>query len=199
MSARAIDIARFLIRLAHTEPEPEFVSHMRLQKLLYYVQGWSLATRSDPMFLSMIQAWVHGPVVYDVYKAFRAYDDQPIPDSESADTLPDDDRAFVTSIWAHYKAFSASELRRMTHSEMPWLAARGDLPPTERADAEISHQSMMDWFSKERRRIQPPDMSMETVRRAEADFREGRGRAYDLIQTESGYELSPSSVNGGRD
>ncbi len=38
--AEAVDIARYLIKLAAAEPEPEYLSHMRLQKLLYYVQGY---------------------------------------------------------------------------------------------------------------------------------------------------------------
>src|SRR5262249_50830431 len=48
--AQAIDVARYLIQLAAAEDEPELLSHLRLQKLLYYVQGWSLAQRRAPMF-----------------------------------------------------------------------------------------------------------------------------------------------------
>ena len=47
--AKAIGVARDLVRLAADEPEPDHLTHMRLQKLLYYVQGWSLAIRNGPL------------------------------------------------------------------------------------------------------------------------------------------------------
>src|SRR5689334_12279943 len=65
--ASAMDVAKFLIYLSACEDEPDYVSHLRLQKLLYYVQGWSLALRGKPMFVERIEAWAHGPVVKNVY------------------------------------------------------------------------------------------------------------------------------------
>src|SRR5688572_9971276 len=61
MAASALDVARYLIQLAAAEDEPEELSHLRLQKLLYYVQGWSLAQRGEAMFPDRIEAWAHGP------------------------------------------------------------------------------------------------------------------------------------------
>jgi uncharacterized phage-associated protein len=62
MSANALHVARYLVKLAAGESEPEHLTHMRLQKLLYYVQGWSLAATGERFFDGEIQAWTHGPV-----------------------------------------------------------------------------------------------------------------------------------------
>ena len=64
----AVDVARYLVLLASTESdgpaqEADCLTNLRLQKLLYYVQGWSLGERGRPMFREEIQAWRYGPVV----------------------------------------------------------------------------------------------------------------------------------------
>ena len=68
----ALDAARYLVRLGFTPDEPEdsdFLCPLRVQKLLYYVQGWSLGINDVPMFSERIEAWAHGPVVRDLYAA----------------------------------------------------------------------------------------------------------------------------------
>src|SRR5882762_6202388 len=76
--ASALDVAKYLILLARSEEEPEFLSPMQLQKLLYYTQGWSLALLKEPMFDERIEAWAYGPVVKEVFQAFRNFGDGPI-------------------------------------------------------------------------------------------------------------------------
>ncbi|MCH7691617.1 MAG: DUF4065 domain-containing protein, partial [candidate division Zixibacteria bacterium] len=39
------------------------VSAMKLHKLLYYAQAWSLVWDERPLFQERIEAWVSGPVV----------------------------------------------------------------------------------------------------------------------------------------
>lgn len=197
----ALSVARYLILLASAESEPEFLSQMRLQKLLYYVQGWSLASRQSPMFSGRLEAWVHGPATYNVYRAFRAYDKRPIPHSEGSEApLHKNERAFIASIWEHYKAFSASELRRMTHSEPPWLKARGDLPADQPSRVEITVDSMMSWFSSERRRFETPGLGLGSVTRARTDIRAGRGVPLSALLEKYSNELQVSAgARGGRE
>ena len=147
--ASAIDVARFLIELAKAEDEPEQLSHLRLQKLLYYVQGWSLALRDQPMFDDKIEAWVHGPVVPSVYPEFADFGFQTIPPDEvpSPDALAPEEKQFIESVWEAYREHSANSLRRMTHQEPPWLEARGGCGPADRCGNEITHASMKAFFS----------------------------------------------------
>jgi len=147
--AKALDVATYLIQLAAGEDEPDQLSPMRVQKLLYYVQGWSLALRGKPFFDGRIEAWVYGPVAPNVYKAFAKYGNNPIhPDDFLAHqtALTKDERTFIEEVWEAYKGYSAISLKDMTHKEEPWLAARGTLSPTARCTTEITHQAMKKFF-----------------------------------------------------
>lgn len=175
--AHAEDVARFFLYLAAQEAEPELVTHMRLQKLLYHAQGWSLAARGRPLFDSPIEAWVHGPVVRSVYPMFRDHGDQPIPSCEARGDIPlaDDDKNFVRSIWEGYKGFSATRLRQMTHADPPYLHARGTLGPDERSDMPISNASMQEFFrTLYERRKDPAAIGIDEALAASDDFRSGR-------------------------
>lgn len=151
MLVQSIEAARCLIHLAAMEDEAEFLTHMRLQKLLYYVQGWSLGLRGAPFFHGRIEAWAHGPVVRDVYPAFADYDNWPIPAGEvpAPGGIEGDDLEFIRDVWDAYKPYSASALRQMTHEEAPWIDARGGCGPADRCTNEITHEAMRRYFSRE--------------------------------------------------
>ena len=150
----ALDVARYLIYLAAVEPEPEYLTHMRLQKLLYYVQGWSLALKKRPMFSDRIEAWAHGPVVRSVYPQFADFGDQPIPPQKLliSDRLSDEDREFIESVWEAYKGYSSSSLRAMTHKEAPWRETRGQCAPADRCTAEITQDALKRFFTRASKR-----------------------------------------------
>lgn len=179
-----MDVARYLIHLLGQDPEPDFMSPLRLQKLMYYVQGWSLAHRKTPMFSEPIEAWQHGPVVPAVWQYFRQYEGQPIPPGEAQGIerrLATNDRSFIDSVWAHYKQFSPSELRRKTHQESPWCEARVGAETSDAA-REISHAAMLQFFSGELDRTVIPGLEPDAVTEAERDFASGRGvRLKDLL------------------
>lgn len=147
--ARAIDVARCLIRLAGNEDEPDPLTHLRLQKLLYYAQGWSLAQRGRPLFEGRIEAWTHGPVVPSVYQVYEGRGWGLIaPDEEDApDDLTDEDRDYIASVWEAFKGYSASSLREMTHREPPWLDARQGYGPAHLCEGEITPEAMRAFFS----------------------------------------------------
>jgi len=149
---KAIEVARYLVNLAATEDEPDYLTPLRLQKLLYYVQGWSLAIRERPMFSERIEAWANGPVVRDVYREFSAFARRSIVpedvETESGPDLTDEEKEFIHSVWEALKGHSASSLWKMTHEEPTWLNARNGAAPTDRCDEEISHESMRTFFAQ---------------------------------------------------
>jgi len=148
--AQALEVARYLIKLAAAEDEPEFLTHLRLQKLLYYVQGWSLAARNKPMFQERIEAWANGPVVRDVYPRFASYGRNPIPPDEIPEPvgLNKEEAVFVEAVWGAYKQYSAGGLWNMTHKEAPWKDARGTLGPAERCTNEITRKALRAFFGQ---------------------------------------------------
>ena len=45
------------------------VTHKKLQKLCYYSQAWHCALYDGtPLFAERIEAWVHGPVIPELYR-----------------------------------------------------------------------------------------------------------------------------------
>jgi uncharacterized phage-associated protein len=153
MPASAIDVAKYLILLAKSEEESELLSPMQLQKLLYYTQGWSLALRKEPMFDERIEAWAYGPVVKEVFQAFRRFADGPInPDLGSDENLSDEQKEFIGAVWQAYKGYSAIGLSEMTHREAPWKDARAGLPVGARSNALISRKTLKEFFEKQSRK-----------------------------------------------
>jgi len=148
---KSVVVARYLLQLAAQEPESEPLTHMRLQKLLYYVQGWSLVATDRRIFDDPIEAWVHGPVVARTYRFFADYQNDAIEGREARDdgTLSDDEKALIASVWNHYKQFSATALRTMTHREPPWCEARTGLDPDEPSRAVLTLDQIKKYFRSE--------------------------------------------------
>ena len=115
----AQDAARYL--LAHTDWEAgETISNLKLLKLVYYAQGFCLALRGEPLFGEVIQAWENGPVVPEVYQAYRhhAYNAIPAPSDLDPDEYLPEDRELLDCILSTYGQLSATRLRDLTHEEI---------------------------------------------------------------------------------
>lgn len=101
---------------------------MKLQKLLYYMQGFHLAKADVPLFPEDIEAWEHGPVVREVWYELKDYEAQDLPVDDyklEGDPFMSEyfDRYQTRLMHWVYKArgeFSASDLRDRTHRESPW-------------------------------------------------------------------------------
>lgn len=148
--AKAIDVAKYLVKLAESGDEPDPLTHLRLQKLLYYVQGWSLALRNKPIFDERIEAWAHGPVVRSLYPRLRKFGYGAISSADFGGrlTLSEEEQDHIVAVWNAYRGFSATSLREMTHKEAPWKDARRGVAPGDRCENEISLQTMKRFFKK---------------------------------------------------
>jgi uncharacterized phage-associated protein len=115
---------------------------LKLQKLLYYAQAWSLAWRAKPMFEDTIEAWVYGPVVESVYQAYKKYGQEPIPQPERGDpnALSSDDLQTLRAVVDEYWRYAGTTLSDLTHSEPPWVTARQGLDPDDRGRRPIDRQ-----------------------------------------------------------
>jgi uncharacterized phage-associated protein len=119
------DIARYFLAQADVEDAGDLISNLKLQKLLYYAQGFHLALYDKPLFGERIMAWTHGPVVPDVYHAYKEYGPGAIPPPNDVDfdIYDDDTRGLLDEVYNVYGQFSAWKLRNMTHEEPPWKEA----------------------------------------------------------------------------
>lgn len=116
------DVAIYFLK--KTDPETNDISNLKLQKLLYYAQGYSLAMHDTPLFKEDIVAWQHGPVVPEVYEKYNDNGPNPISSSESLDKELDTvSRDILDTVYFDYGQYSAWKLRALTHNEPPWIKA----------------------------------------------------------------------------
>ena len=109
--------------LAQTSEEAgDLISHMKVQKLVYYGQGFHLALYGVPLFDEEIEAWMHGPVAPALYQEYKQYGGGPIPlpYGMDFDLFSPDVRELLDEIYNEYGQYSAWKLRQMTHDESPW-------------------------------------------------------------------------------
>lgn len=120
------------------------VSTMKLQKLCYYAQAWSIAWTEKPLFDERIEAWVNGPVCPDLFREhkgkFMVSADEIA--KGNADILLPDQKDTVDKVLEHYGSWEPYELREQTHSETPWQDARKGLKEDEIGNREITKDSM---------------------------------------------------------
>lgn len=149
---KSTSVAAYFLRLG--EREEVHISHMKLQKLIYFAHGWCLAISSKHLIEENIEAWKFGPVIGSVYQTFRSFGSAPITgpltinlsdfkDLESDDFAVD----LIERVWSVYKQFTAFQLSEMTHmDESPWEKAmqKGNLE--KRSNVTIDNQLIKQYF-----------------------------------------------------
>jgi uncharacterized phage-associated protein len=123
------------------------ISNLKLQKLLYYVQGWKLGLDGQPAFYEQIEAWVHGPVVPAAFYEYRHFGWNPIDIPTETVSLTDREVEHVANILEIYGDLSATQLESLSHEESPWIDARAGLDPMAISRNVISHEAMRSFFS----------------------------------------------------
>lgn len=140
--ANVLDVAKYI--LSRLGP----MSAMKLQKLVYYSQAWSLVWDERPIFGDRIEAWANGPVSPRLYANHRGHFEVTeglIPGNAGA--LDATARDTVENVIAFYGERSAQWLSDLSHNERPWLDARVGLGPGERGAREIPPAAMAEYYA----------------------------------------------------
>jgi uncharacterized phage-associated protein len=116
------DVARYFLAQVD-EDAGDSLTNLKLQKLVYYAQGFHLAFYDEALFPERIEGWTHGPVVPDLYHALKQFGSEPVkldwevdPDKYSPEVL-----GLLDEVYSVYGQFSAVRLRNITHQEPPWM------------------------------------------------------------------------------
>ena len=133
------EVAKYFLSLVD-EDEGELMSHLKLQKLVYYAQGFHLAVFDAPLFPEKIKAWTHGPVVPELYNEYKRYGNMPIPAISDIDLsqYTEEVKGLLDEIYDVYGQYSAWKLANLTHEEPPYTQT---LP-----NQEIRLDLMRDYF-----------------------------------------------------
>ena len=116
---KAIDIANYLLELFKFDEDG--LTNLKLNKLLYYVQGCSYQRFNRPLFEDEIEAWNYGPVIPNVYKTFKPCGSNRIQPPGISVDLDDDEINLLLDVAREYGQYSGSGLVTMTHRNgSPW-------------------------------------------------------------------------------
>lgn len=139
--ANCHEVANYFLTLVDEELG-DGISNLKMQKLVYFAQGFHLAIYNEPLFSEPIEAWQHGPVVPQLYHAFKEHGAQPIaqPQGFVPDMFSAPQRELLDEVFTVFGQFSAWKLRDITHTEAPWRDADA------RGERLISHESMKEYF-----------------------------------------------------
>ena len=131
------------------------VSAMKLQKLVYYAQAWSLVWDEEALFDSRIEAWANGPVCRELYTEHRRQFLLNAQSFESgcSDNLREYQKDTINAVLRDYGNKTAQQLSDLTHVENPWRLARGNTPDGASSFEEIDLLSMHEYYSG----LQPND------------------------------------------
>ncbi|GHV41727.1 hypothetical protein FACS1894187_23660 [Synergistales bacterium] len=144
-------LARYLLRLNSeqyaelgTEEPSTDISPMKLQKLLYYCQGYALAILDEPLFRDSIEAWGYGPVIDSVYQEYKKYKGEyiPVPCPSSEERIGETAEKIARLVMYDKGRYSPLTLSNMTHQEAPW---KGVFVPRENRC--LSLDTMREFFS----------------------------------------------------
>lgn len=138
--ATVSDVAAYILRRKGE------MTAMKLQKLVYYSQAWSLVWDEAPLFSETIEAWANGPVCPALYAKHRgSFTVGSI--SGDPDVLTDAQRDTVDRVLAFYGDKDAHWLSELTHSERPWMDARVGSKAGERSSNPITNAAMAEYYS----------------------------------------------------
>jgi uncharacterized phage-associated protein len=138
----ALDIAAYVL-----EKQGQMTA-MKLQKLVYYCQAWSLVWDEKPMFRDVIEAWANGPVVPNLYRAHRGlFIVKPSDIKGDSSKLSVKAKETADIVLKFYGDKPASWLSELTHRESPWKDARKGMKPGERGSVQICHAAMSEYYN----------------------------------------------------
>lgn len=120
---------------------------MKLQKLVYYSQAWSLVWDEAPLFSQCIEAWPTGPVVSDLYQAHRCRFKISVENvGNYLGCLTTVQKETIDAIIRDYGSKSSQWLTALVCSEQPWLDAREGVPSDQRGSNKITLVSMAEYY-----------------------------------------------------
>ena len=130
---------------------------MKLEKLSYYAQAWSLAWHNAPLFDEPIEAWGKGPIVRALWNRHKGMDVVRKWNGHPG-RLSGGQRKTVDRVLSFYGNISGDDLSALTHSERPWIDARQGLGDNEPGTETITHEAMKDFYRQASSLINSDDL-----------------------------------------
>lgn len=138
------DVAKYIL-----EARGE-TSALKLQKLLYYAQAWTLAWDDAPLFKEKIEAWANGPVIPALYQKHKGrFSLKPSDIAGDSSKITKAQQANIDKVLSYYGDKTPQWLSDLTHMEAPWLETRAEanLKDGERGNAAIPLERIQNYYA----------------------------------------------------
>lgn len=125
----AIDIAKNIINIYNARVDelvrnydiiPEYITNLKLQKLLYFVQAMCLLIFGKKAFPEKILAWSYGPVINEVYQQYKQNHASEINSESNIKNVSSGLYKIIEEVINSYGSIEANKLIDFTHEEEPW-------------------------------------------------------------------------------
>ena len=127
------------------------MSPKKLQKLVYYAYAWVLTLMNEneddldvKLFDSRIEAWIHGPLIPELYHKYRG--EIVIPKKSNVPDFEKDIKDILEQVWDVYGIYTGNQLESIAHNESPWIEARGNCSPVNVCTNEITNRSIYRYY-----------------------------------------------------
>lgn len=128
-----LDVAHYIVRFYNNQNIE--ITHLKLQKLLYFVQVLFLLQTGNRCFNNDIVAFEYGPVVREVFEEYTGMGRTPLTYNENIRNLEHQD--LIDGICNKFLIYTPGRLVDITHNQRPWRDAFADGYGTIITDASI--------------------------------------------------------------
>lgn len=129
----------------------ESINHLKLQKLVYYVDAWHNVFLDKPLIPEKFEAWMHGPVVRELWDYYKDESilSSPISTCNSNYDLQvsKEQLEIINDVLEEYGDKTPYYLECLTHEEKPWIVARMGYAPSDKCTEKISKEVMKEYYS----------------------------------------------------
>lgn len=135
------DVAQYIVKVLGE------TTTMKLQKLVYYCQAWSLVWDDKPLFKENIEAWVSGPVVKELFYYHKGQYQVSNIQIGNQFILSDQQKETIDAVLEFYGSKPSQWLVALSHQEEPWLKARKGLDSNDRGNRVIKLDDIASYYS----------------------------------------------------
>jgi uncharacterized phage-associated protein len=144
----SIDLSKYILK--YFKQKDETINHLKLQKLVYYIDAWHNVFLNEPLIEEDFEAWMHGPVVRDLWNHYRDESilNNPIyaTDDDIDLNINQEQREIIDDVLEEYGDKTPYYLECLTHEEKPWIVARRGYAPSDRCTEKISKELMKEYY-----------------------------------------------------
>lgn len=130
-----------------TEETP--ITHLALQNLLYFSQGWNFVFNGECLFPNDCEAWIHGAVYRNIYENFKKFKSAPLPSIKKKVFLSEREKEVLSFAKKYYfDVYTARFMEQICHLEEPYRFTREGYKSNQNSEEIISKEQIQKYYLK---------------------------------------------------